>query len=45
LLNYEIPSAELDYWPVFSIRARKERPDGKLKNEEFAWEALPEINA
>ena len=43
LLNYEMPSAQLDYWPVFSIRARKERPDGKMKNEKFAWEALPEI--
>ncbi len=39
----ELPSEELEAWPVFSIRTTKTRSDGKLKNEPFEWEGLPEL--
>ena len=41
ILNFEMPSDELDYVPVFSIRTFKLRPDGKAKNEYYEWENLP----
>ena len=41
ILNFEMPSDELDYVPVFSIRTSKLRPDGKAKNEYYEWENLP----
>jgi putative SOS response-associated peptidase YedK len=44
IINYEMPSGELEYYTTFSIRARKERPDGKGKIEPFVWEGLPELN-
>ena len=43
ILNYELPSEQLNYFPVFTIRSSKERPDGKLKNEFYEWEGLPDI--
>jgi putative SOS response-associated peptidase YedK len=43
LLDFELPSEELEAWPVFSIRTTKNRSDGKLKNEPFEWEGLPEL--
>jgi putative SOS response-associated peptidase YedK len=43
LLNYEFPAAELECWPVFTIRSAKERPDGKQKNERYNWEGLPDL--
>lgn len=43
LLNYQLPSKALAYTPVYTIRTTKERPDGKLKNECYAWEQLPEL--
>src|SRR5690606_17939472 len=43
LLELEMPADAIDFWPVFSIRARKARPDGKNKNEKFDYENLPEI--
>lgn len=41
LMNYEIPSSELEAWPVFMIRTTKARPDGREKYEEFGYEDLP----
>jgi putative SOS response-associated peptidase YedK len=43
ILNVEMPSEELDYWPVFTIRSPKARPDDKPKNEYWEWEKLPEL--
>lgn len=43
LLAYEMPSDRLAYWPVFSIRGKTIRPDGKLKNEPYAFENLPPL--
>jgi putative SOS response-associated peptidase YedK len=42
-VEYEIPSEELDYCPVFTIRTPKFRPDGKSKIEPYAWANLPEL--
>ena len=44
LLDFEMPAADLDCWPVFTIRSSKERPDGKQKNEPYVWENLPALN-
>ncbi len=44
ILNFEIPSDQLEYWPVFSVRSSKPRPDGKEKNEPFYFENLPALN-
>ncbi len=43
ILNFEIPSEELKYHPVFTIRSAKTRPDEKPKNEPYEWENLPEL--
>lgn len=43
LLDYEIPVEQLDHWPVYSIRARSPRPDGKLKTEPFNYPDLPAL--
>jgi len=43
ILEYEMPPEQLDYHTVFSLRGRAERPDGKKKNEEFAYQSLPPL--
>ena len=43
LLNYEMPSEELDYWPVFTIRSNKPHPTGGHKNDLYEWEKLPPL--
>ncbi|HRE52211.1 MAG TPA: SOS response-associated peptidase family protein [Flavitalea sp.] len=43
ILNYELPSEELNYHPVYTIRSAKERPDGLPKNESWEWEKLPAL--
>ena len=43
ILDFELPSEALDYWPVFTIRSPKSRPDDKPKNEYWEWEKLPEL--
>jgi putative SOS response-associated peptidase YedK len=43
ILDYEHPDDELEYYPVYTIRSSKERPDGKKKNEYFEWENLPAL--
>lgn len=40
ILAFEMPAEELNYWPVFTIRSAKSRPDDKLKNEPWEWEKL-----
>lgn len=42
-VNYEIPSEEIDYCPVFSIRTTKQRPDGKSKIDPYEWMNLPPL--
>jgi len=43
MLSFEMPSEKLCTTPVWSIRTTKPRPDGKLKNEYFAWPNLPPL--
>ncbi|WP_346238492.1 SOS response-associated peptidase family protein [Niabella insulamsoli] len=43
ILNYEMPSEELDYHPVFTIRTAKMRPDGAPKDSYWEWEKLPAL--
>ncbi len=43
ILDFEMPSAELNYYPVYTIRSPKLRPDDKAKNEFYQWENLPEL--
>lgn len=41
ILSFEMPSDELKYHPVYTIRGRTPRPDNKMKNESWEWEKLP----
>ncbi|HUM66340.1 MAG TPA: SOS response-associated peptidase family protein [Chitinophagaceae bacterium] len=43
ILAYEMPSEDLDYHPVFTIRTPKLRPDDKPKTEFWDWEHLPAL--
>lgn len=43
ILDFEMPSEELNYIPVYTIRSPKMRPDDKPKNEYYQWENLPEL--
>lgn len=43
ILDFEMPSNQLDYYPVYTIRSPKARPDGKRKDEIYEWENLPEL--
>lgn len=43
ILAYEIPSDQLITTPVFSIRGKNPRPDGKSKNEYFEYPNLPPL--
>ncbi|MEO6549677.1 MAG: SOS response-associated peptidase family protein [Ferruginibacter sp.] len=43
ILNFEMPSEELIYHPVYTIRTPKARPDEKPKNEFYEWEKLPAL--
>ncbi len=43
LLEYELPSEELEFHPVFTIRTTKERPDGLTKIDPYKWTNLPEL--
>jgi hypothetical protein len=38
-----MPSEELDYKTVYTIRSPKLRPDNRAKNEYYQWENLPEL--
>lgn len=41
ILNFEMPTEEMNYIPVYSIRTSEIRPDNKNKNEYYEWENLP----
>jgi len=43
IITYELPSDQLNYETVFSIRGKTPRPDGKPKNERFVFENLPPL--
>lgn len=43
ILHFEMPSEELDYQTVYTIRSPKQRPDGFAKNHPWQWENLPEL--
>lgn len=43
ILGYEIPSEDLEYYTVYTIRSSKLREDGKSKYEPWEWEKLPEL--
>lgn len=43
LLNYEMAGDQLVTTPVYSIRGRSPRPDGKAKVEEYLYEGLPGV--
>jgi hypothetical protein len=43
IFAFELPSEQLAYDPVYTIRTNKERPDGKGKLEPYAWENLPPL--
>ena len=43
ILDFEMPSDQLLYTPVFTIRSPKGRSDDKLKNEFWDWADLPPL--
>ena len=43
LLAFEMPPEELDYWPVYTIRSSKPRPDGLDKTAYYEWPKLPPL--
>ena len=43
ILAYELPSDELEYHTVFSIRGKAQRTDGKLKYEPYPFASLPPL--
>lgn len=43
ILTYELPSEDLEYYPVYTIRSSKGRPDGGWKTDLWMWENLPEL--
>ncbi|KAA9037126.1 SOS response-associated peptidase [Ginsengibacter hankyongi] len=43
ILNFEMPTEELQYHTVYTIRSPKSRPDDKEKNEFYEWPGLPEL--
>ena len=43
LLDYEMPSENLGYHTVWTIRTRKERPDYKTKIDPFLWPNMPPL--
>jgi len=43
LLSYEIPSENLDYWTVFTIRTSKPHPKNESKISQYEWENLPPL--
>jgi len=43
ILNFEMPSEELNYLHVYSIRTNEMRPDNKRRNGYYQWEQLLEL--
>lgn len=44
ILAYEMPSENLNFHTVYTIRSNKPRPDEKAKNEWYDWGDVPAIN-
>jgi len=45
ILNYEMAAESMEYWPVYTIRSPKPRPDDKPKDAPWEWEKLPALDA
>ena len=43
ILQFEMPSDQLEYFPVYTIRTTKERPDGLSKIDRYEWQNLPPL--
>lgn len=43
ILNFEMPSEELNYYPVLTIRGSKPYPVDRKKTDPYEWERLPEL--
>lgn len=43
ILDFEMPSEELNYHPVYTIRSAKQRPDDAPKTAPWNWEQLPAL--
>lgn len=43
IFQFEMPSEQLEYHPVYTIRTTKDRPDGKGRLDVYAWENLPPL--
>jgi len=43
ILGFEMPSEQLEYYPVYTIRSPKGRPDDRPKNAPWEWEKLPAL--
>lgn len=43
ILGYQIPSENLDYWTVFTIRTSKPHPNNGSKISVYPWENLPPL--
>src|SRR5687767_5066053 len=43
ILHFEMPSENLIYHPVFTIRSPKPRPDNKRKTDLYEWADLPPL--
>jgi putative SOS response-associated peptidase YedK len=43
ILDYEMQVDYMVYYPVFTIRTPKGRPDEKMKDEPWEWEKLPPL--
>jgi putative SOS response-associated peptidase YedK len=43
ILSYEIPSEQLEYQTVWTIRSTKPHPKGGTKTDAFEWANLPEL--
>jgi putative SOS response-associated peptidase YedK len=43
VLDFEMPSEQLEYWPVYTIRSTKPRPDDREKTAPFEWPNLPPL--
>jgi len=43
IFDFEISPDDLEYYPVFTIRSPKPRPDDKTKTEPYEWPKLPPL--
>lgn len=43
IFSYQMPSESMVYQPVFTLRGKQQRPDGKHKYDYWSWENLPPL--